>query len=94
MATEDQVRADIELVDWEPMWTHFAYDRVRVVNGTRSLLEVAVAVANDDAAMVKQLLDSSEFGTPTDEQVRGWVASNQLFEMVVIQPFVIIRPKA
>ena len=69
---------------------HFAFDRVRVVEGV-SLLDAALAIAEDNTDQVEAWLASGVLASPTDAQARDWSNQGQTFEMVVVKPFVLIH---
>lgn len=65
---------------------------VIVVSEELSLLEVAVAVAEDNTALVKGWIASERLKNPSSEQIEAWENSPDLpFISVIVRPYVLVQ---
>lgn len=71
---------------------HLTRGVVRLVAPTLELLEVAVAVAEDDAPRVQRWIAAGDLASPTLEQVEAWDRTPEArFRMAIVRPFVLVQ---
>ncbi len=78
-------------IRWPELERHFARGVVVAVAPELDLIDVAVAMANDDTATVAPWLASGQVAHPSAEQAQQWVARQPLFWAVVVAPWVLIQ---
>lgn len=81
-------------IRWPELERHFARGVVVAVAPELDLIDVAVAMANDDTATIAPWLASGRVARPSVEQAQQWVASQPLFWAVVVAPWVLIQEVA
>ena len=81
-------RADIE---WKSLIPHSQRDSIIFVEEGLDLVEVAVAIAQDEAVKVQAWIAEELIHKPTAQQLSLWNQSpGQLFDAVIVQPYVLI----
>ena len=92
----DELRAhlanEVHRVDWKPLAPHAKRGGLVLVDSRLDLVEVAVAVAQDDSARVKQWMDAQQLLKPTVDQVESWESeTEERFTIVIVQPYVLAQ---
>ena len=92
----DELRAhltnEVHRVDWKPLAPHAKRGGLILVDGALDLVDVAVAVATDDASRVQQWMQSASLTKPTSEQVDVWKEdAEDRFTVVIVQPYVLAQ---
>jgi hypothetical protein len=87
-----QLRDEVHRVDWRPLSPHAKRGGLVMVDPRLDLVQVALAVAKDDSAMVRQWMESGQLSKPTEEQVAAWKAEDEeRFSVVIVQPYVLAQ---
>jgi hypothetical protein len=82
----------INKAEWEWLEEHANEGRLLIVAANLELVEVGLALAEDDISIVKQWLDDGWLYRPTESQINHWHQHKSLeFESLIIQPFVLSR---
>ena len=92
----DDLRArlahEIHRVDWKPLAPHARRGGLILVDARLDLLEVAVAVAEDDSQQVKGWMCAQQLSRPTTSQTEAWrQEKGEHFRVVIVQPFVLAQ---
>lgn len=82
----------LDILPWSELARHFAFGRLYVVREPWNLLDAARIIRADDAPRLKAAMESSEFGPPTEEEALLWHQGKQSFEVLILDPFVLIAP--
>ncbi len=83
---------DIADVNWNDIKPHAQRNAVIVVNENLNLLDVGVAIAQDDKIVVERWITENLISKPSNEQLSHWNDNTtQLFTTLIIQPFVLIQ---
>lgn len=86
-----QLAQEIAEVEWEVLIPHAQRDAIIIVNSDLPLLDVAVAVANDDRMSVQHWISEALISKPSQQQLSDWNGTpDRKFNTVIVQPFVII----
>ncbi|MEL4894169.1 DUF2288 domain-containing protein [Crocosphaera sp. Alani8] len=87
-----QLKNEMADVDWNDIKPHAQRDAVIVVNGKLDLLEVGVAIAQDDKKAVEHWITEQLISKPSNQQLSDWnINSTQLFKTLIVQPFVLVQ---
>jgi len=81
-------------VSWAEMQRHHARGVVVRVEGQLDLVEVAVAMACDEGAVVGRWMQAGQVGKVSDEQARDWLARDPVLWSVVVAPWVLVQERA
>ncbi len=90
------VRADLaEMVDvalWEWLSPHAARARVILVGANLDLVDVGVALTEDNTQLVQSWIEDGWLRHPTAEELSAWNTNKQKeFTSLVIPPFVLAK---
>ncbi|TFW10258.1 DUF2288 family protein [Oxalobacteraceae bacterium OM1] len=69
----------------------FASGAMILVSDDLDLVEVAAAVAEDDAAAVSQWMQAARVARVTDAQAEAWAAANATLWTVVVKPWILVQ---
>ncbi|MES2745156.1 MAG: DUF2288 family protein [Bdellovibrionota bacterium] len=89
----NDLASEIDVVLWPELARHFAFGRLYVVRKPWTLLEAANVIKGDDAARLKSAMDNGEFAAPTVDEAQVWHEQRRSFDVLVLDPFVIVSPK-
>lgn len=71
---------------------HIERGAVVVVHDEMDLLDVAVAVAEDDVTSVKEWIESGRMKTPSPTEIAAWKeAPSRPFRSVIVRPYVLVQ---
>ncbi len=87
----DKFKEEIGTVSWSWLWPHEKRKILFRVAEELDLVEVAIAVAEDQTAKVKFWLENDDLTQPTVKQVAKWGKSGGLFQAVIVKPYVFFK---
>jgi hypothetical protein len=87
----EKLAAESGVIAWPELQRHFARGVVVVVSPPLDLLEVAAAMARDDAPMLGDWMQSSRVLRATYEQARQWEMAQPALRAVVVAPWVLVQ---
>ena len=83
---------DLADVDWNEIKPHAQRDAVIIVNENLDILDVGVAIAQDDTAAVQHWITEQLIKKPSTQELSQWnVNPGQLFKTLIVQPFVLVQ---
>ena len=89
---KERLRKDVADISWKDLQPHAKRDAVIVVKSELDLPEVAVAIAEDNTALVQGWIGDRSIFKPTSEQLTNWNSTPQKqFTTLIVQPFVIVQ---
>jgi hypothetical protein len=93
------LRAELaEMVDeaeWEWLIPHAQRDAIVIVDPTLDLLDVGVAVANDNVSVVQQWIADQQIYKPSPDQLSDLGLDRaRRFKALIIQPYVLVQDLA
>jgi hypothetical protein len=80
-------------VAWAELQRHHARGVVIRVAGELDLIDVAVAMAQDDGTAVGRWMQAGQLGKVTDEQASDWLARDPTLWSVVVAPWVLVQER-
>ena len=85
-------KRDLAEVSWRELKIHLQRDSIITVATVLDIIDVAVAVADDDTAAVENWIHAQQLGKPTEEKLNSWgKAEDKLFRMLIVQPYILIQ---
>jgi hypothetical protein len=82
----------LDEAEWGWLEPHAARGALLLVARELELIEVAMAMARDDAASLQVWLTRKQVGRPDREQLDAWkVTPQRRFMSVIVQPYVLIQ---
>jgi hypothetical protein len=87
-----KLKSEVGAVDAAALLPHHRRDALLILQPECDLLDVAFAIASDDAREVQRLADGGSLYKPSLGQVADWIAEASMrFQFVVLQPFVLAQ---
>ncbi|MCP5464413.1 MAG: DUF2288 domain-containing protein [Deltaproteobacteria bacterium] len=77
--------------EWIVMAPHYKRGALILVDDNLDIIDIAIAVAEDNSTLIQDLITSGKLKKPTPEQVSVWEKQRTRFEFVIVQPFVLAR---
>jgi hypothetical protein len=88
----ERLASEIGLCQASDLRAHLERDAVIMVHSSLDLLEVAVAVAEDRSATVREWIVSELLAKPSAEQVKRLFESDTLsLRSVIVRPYVLVQ---
>ncbi|MFZ1345207.1 DUF2288 domain-containing protein [Thiothrix eikelboomii] len=81
-------------ITWQELGFFFARGRVLQVAADLDLIEVASALANDEAPQVSAWLKTQQLSVLSDLTAKAWAADDQQLWAVVVAPWVVVQQRA
>ena len=78
---------------WNELQRFFAQGLVIQVNKGVDMIEVAMALAEDNKARFEHYLSANEAGPVTDAQAIEWIDTDATLWTVVVKPWVVVQPQ-
>ena len=83
---------EVHRVDWRPLAPHAKRGGLVLVDAALDLVEVAVAVATDESALVAQWMEALQLRRPSPDQIESWQDdTDERFSVVIFQPYVLAQ---
>lgn len=94
----DLLRTKINLetsrMPWTELQRFFASGVVIAVSDDLDLVDVAVSIANDDTAAVKQWMQENRVTRVSDAQAAAWLETDASLWAVVVKPWILVQLRA
>lgn len=92
----DELRAhlanEIHRVDWKPLAPHARRGGLILVDAQLDLVDVALAVALDDSASVREWMERRQLAKPAEAQIDSWQDdTEERFTILIVQPYVLVQ---
>lgn len=91
----EQLRSDFlaqtARISFAELQRFFAAGRLILVGDALDLIDVAVALAEDDKDSFSGWIESGEIAAVSDDQARAWLATSEVLWSVVAQPWVLVQ---
>ncbi len=77
---------------WSDLQPHAKRDAIIVVDASLDMVEVGLALAQDNVTSVQHWIDEQLIQKPTPQQLHDWNCQPELqFHTLIVQPFVLIK---
>jgi hypothetical protein len=94
-ASDDELRLRLNLetaqMPWSELQRWFPSGNMIAVGATLDLVEVAVSMARNDAALVQQWLGEGLLAKVSDAQAETWLAADATPWTVVVRPWILVQ---
>lgn len=85
-------KRDLAEVCWRELKIHLQRDAIITVSVDLDIIDVAVAVADDNKGVVGEWISDHKLGKPTEDQLKSWEKTpEKSFRMLIVQPFILIQ---
>ncbi|MEL6788482.1 MAG: DUF2288 domain-containing protein [Cyanobacteria bacterium J06607_15] len=89
---KEKLAQDVADISWQELQPHARRDAIIVIKTELDLTEVAVAIAEDNTALVQEWISSESVSKPTAKQLTDWNQNlEKQFTALIVQPFVVVK---
>lgn len=90
----DELKETVDEAEWDWLMPHEERGAVIVVAEGLDLVEVGVAIANDNVTSVQHWIGECLIYKPSDEQKAVWNQNQEKrFNALIVQPYVLVQEK-
>lgn len=87
-----ELAAMVDEAEWEWLIPHVQRDAVVIVDPNLELVEVGVAIADDNVMAVERWISEQLIHKPTPEQLSDWGSDrSHRFNALIVQPYVLVQ---
>jgi len=87
-----ELTAMVDEAEWEWLIPHVQRDAVVIVDPNLDLVEVGIAIANDNVTTVQHWISEQLIHKPTPEQLTDWSSDrSHRFNALIVQPYVLVQ---
>lgn len=87
-----ELAAMVDKAEWEWLIPHVQRDAVVVVDANLNLVDVGVAIADDNVNAVQRWISEQLIQKPTPEQLADWSSDRtHRFNALIVQPYVLVQ---
>lgn len=89
----DKFKEEVEVASWSMLEPHYERGALIVVSSEIDLFEVAIAVAEDNTAVVKDWLSKGDVRNASAEDKENWsvAPAEKIVEFLIVQPYVLVQ---
>jgi hypothetical protein len=82
----------VDEAEWDWLMPHAQRDALVMVNPDLDLVEVGVAIANDNLPTVQHWISEELLYKPSPEQLADWAGDRtRRFNALIVQPYVLVQ---
>ena len=81
-------------IPWRELQRFFAAGKVLWIAADLDLIEIAVAVQQDDVVRIQDLTETGRIAPASDDQARRWYDEDRQLWAVVVKPWVLVQEPA
>lgn len=90
-----ELTASVDEAEWQWLLPHLSRDSVIVVTPELNIVDVGVAIANNNVPLVQNWISQELIRKPSLNQMADWQANlSKRFHALIVQPFVLIQEPA
>jgi hypothetical protein len=91
----DELKESLDEAEWDWLMPHEERGAVIVVAAGLDLVDVGMAIANDNVASVQQWISQCLLYKPSDEQKAVWNQhQDKRFNALIVQPYVLVQEQS
>lgn len=92
MDLKAELAKSLDEAEWNWLMPHAKRDSVIVVNPELDLVDVGVAIANDNVSFVQRCIAENLIAKPTADQLADWNNNqSKRFIALIVQPYVLVQ---
>ncbi|MFB2936290.1 DUF2288 domain-containing protein [Aerosakkonemataceae cyanobacterium BLCC-F154] len=90
-----ELTASLDEAEWQWLLPHLSRDSLIVVTPELNIVDVGVAIANNNVPLVQNWISQELIHKPSLNQMADWQNNlNKKFQALIVQPFVLIQEPA
>ena len=84
----------VDEAEWDWLMPHAQRDAIVLVTADLDLVEVGVAIVNDNVSTVDQWITEQLLYKPSPEQLADWAGNRtRRFKALIVQPYVLVQDR-
>lgn len=88
----EELAESLDQAEWDWLAPHAKRDSLIVVTAGLDLLDVGVAIANDNVSSVQRWIEESLIQKPSPLQLTAWNQNqSKRFNTLIVQPYVLVQ---
>jgi hypothetical protein len=88
----EKLSESVDQAEWDWLAPHAGRDALVLVDSALDLVDVGVAIANDDMPTVQHWIDEQLISKPSAEQLTLWERDrSHRFNALIVQPYVLMQ---
>ena len=87
-----KINAETARIPWRELQRFFAAGKVMSVDAGLDLVEVALALQQDEIRRVESWVAEARLQPVSDQQARSWIDADAVLWAVVVKPWVLVQP--
>ena len=87
----EKLNGETAKLPWSELQRHFANGAIIKVTVANDLVDVAVAMAQDDTAVIAAGMEAGTIVRASEEDARQWEQNGQSLWVVVVAPWVLVQ---
>ena len=87
-----KINAETARIPWRELQRFFAAGKVMSVDAGLDLVEVALALQQDEIRRVESWVAEAQLQPVSDQQARSWIEADAVLWAVVVKPWVLVQP--
>jgi hypothetical protein len=85
----------LDEAEWEWLMPHVKRDAVVIVTPDLDLIDVGIAIANDNTTAVQRWISEQQIYKPSPAQISVWEQEqSHRFQALIVQPYVLVQDLA
>lgn len=87
-----ELAESVDIAEWQWLSPHARRDSIIMVDRALDLLDVGVAIANDNVTFVQHWIAESLLQKPSTTQISTWNGDQtRRFKALIVQPYVLVQ---
>ena len=91
MDIREKFTRELQIVEWAALVPHFDRGGVVEIDGSLNLVDVGIAMANDNSGVVAEWLSYGLISQPDKFKSDTWVSQGDSFQFLIVQPYVLVQ---
>ncbi len=86
-----KLNSETAKLGWKELQRFFAGGKLLYVNSDLDLIDVALAIQQDDQVKVRQWMEQTQLTGVSDLQAKDWFVNDSLLWTVVVKPWILVQ---
>ena len=91
ISIQDSIKRDMAEISWAELKVRCPQDALILVSNDLDLVEVAVAIAEDNTEQVSDWMENGQIKQTSDKEVSHWDQKEPIFLGAYVTPFVLVQ---
>lgn len=87
----DRLNRETARLHWHELLPHFASGNVVTVGRSLDLVDAAVRMSLDEAALISKWMEEGLFGRVSDAQASVWLNDDPALWTVIVKPWILVQ---